>query len=497
MQRLLLDHNQRYVYRLSNALLTCPTVSHRDSLIAMLHDLPKHINTNLHENLPTLRQITRNLIVTCANYEEGEIELFRILGHYESNSLSFQSALAEWKKIKAEISEQERLIDWVKHCDIAFTDLHQIFKSVTPEDFAAFPRNIEGLIRDLWEVENGHESLLLFMQRLKVRIELKDSVRTQIETWCSSANKNHLLKIDENSPGVIDENKGNRIIVKIELSQQDYSRRLVTLWINKGGQLEMLNSFEKPVSQLENAVSDEIDTWTLAYAPIEIIEFYVPTLLINLPVDTWQFKFGLKQRFIDRYQVIKCILERQEARAIRLNLEQAISSEERRHLILALRNNPLMVELVRRCSDWEEGWKKLNQKTAHQFEDVTHLLSSAEELPPPKDKFFALFTFTPPEMTPSNLDDPITQLIIAGTPLMAWVRSIENTPENVTHIRQILFENHCNIIIRKAADIVTLMHNMYRKPVNPEVDTYKIRNKLNLIVDNPESKLPILDRVAM
>ncbi len=498
MQRLCEDHYRRYVKRLGKALLASPTIINRDIRGAFISDLPLSISSQMDSNLGRPVDIVEDLIKICANNEDGEIELFRTLEKHEKGTYSYQAAQSEWQKIRQELDMQDILINCIRCSDIQFIDLHLMFETVIPEDYVASPSAIETLVTDLWEIPISREPLSAFLRALQLRAELPDNVRRDLEVWYDTAfSKESILDLPTESLQQFGTVEETRIIVTIELGKQDLSKRLVSLWISDNGVLESLDKFEVDASQLEAKVSNEIDTWTVA-APAKVIEFYLPKSLLNMPVDTWEMRSGqMQQRFIERYRVIKGILERQEARTIRTQIEQTVSMEEKKRLVLTLENQPLLKELVRRNPDWEDRWQQLNNRHSRQFIEITLSVMPGESLPSSEDKFFALFAFSPLDVASCDLDDPIGKLMLSGVPIMAWVRSIEVNTETTAHLRHLLFDMHSLCAIRQANDIVDLMHQVCRQPRDLIADPHNISHKLNLIVDNPEIKLPHINRVTM
>lgn len=498
MRRFLAEQYRHYIHRLSQALLACPSLQDRDRRGALLLDLPERIRHQLNSNLPTPLAIVPNLVETCANYAEGEASLFRALHNAEAGSVSQQQAQAEWKTIRQEMTEQDQLIAWIWGSGVAWDELQRLFVAVTPQDYVARPHSVETLVRDLWEVQTGHKPLLAFLQRLAARPDISSAVRPSVEGWCRAAPGNRLLRqVSEGERPLPSQHA--RIIVTIQLGTQDETMRFVTFWLNKGEDLEHLREFRVESNRLEQMVAKELDRCTIkseATGAIEAIEFYLPKTLLAVPVDSWKIKSGhLEQRFIERYRVLKGILERQEARGIRAQLARA-SGDYQERLLDRLERNPLQKELVRRSGDWEKRWGQVNGRLPLPFATVTQTIDPGELPLLADDTAFALFTFSPPGLDSINLDDPVGQIMIAGVPLLAWVRAAGESADLRAYVRQHLFEAHCACAIHVADDVIGLMHAVCRRPA-PATDPYPIGQNLNLIVDNPERKLPYADRVTM
>lgn len=287
--------------------------------------------------------------------KKGKPNFFGCSNMYESNSLTFQAAQREWQTIKQEMVEQDQLITWIRGSGVGFEELKQLFATVAPMDYAAYPHSVEALVAEVWEIPAGHEPLLSFVFRLQKYPALPVAIRHQFESWCARAQRNEMLRLSGEAVPT-DQADDTRLIVKIESGKQDLSERLVTLWISQGGKFEKLLDLKVEANQLELMVSQEINEWTVAYGSTEVIEFYLPKALLAVPVDAWQIRIRwLQERFVERYKVIKGILERQEARAIRAQLKHMALPDEKRRLVRVVCNNPLMWELVRRSKDGKRG----------------------------------------------------------------------------------------------------------------------------------------------
>jgi hypothetical protein len=489
MHRLLQEHYRHYMGRLGQALLACPSLNDRDRRGALLRDLPGDVRHQLGDNLPTPTLIIQDLVKTCANRERGEDALFQTLDNHEMGSVTFQRARREWRTIRREMDEQDQLIAWIKGSSVSFAELKRLFEAVVPLDYAALSNSVETLTQALWGVPAGHTPLIKFMQGLQARQELPRATREAIAAWIAEAERNDLLRpleVDDRPAPLVD----TRLIITIEFGKQDLSKRLVSLWVDEAGEISMLHQFRIEGARLEQALSNEIDIWTIAYAATEAIEFYLPKALLAAPIDSWKIKAGeLEQRFIERYHIVKGILERQEARLIRTRLESAVSNEERRELVMALRNNPLIQELTRRSGDWEKRWRQLHNHMPILFTAVAQALKPDDPLSPADNTAFVLLTFNPPDLDSIQLDDPIGRLMIAGVPLLAWVRAVGEDADLEAYARERLFDAHCDCPIGTADDVIKLMHAVCRETGDTVVQR-QISQNLNLIADNPESKLP-------
>lgn len=486
MQRLLQEHYHHYVRRLSHALLACPSLGDRDRRGALLRDLPDDIRRQLDNNLSTSMLIIQDLVKTCANRERGEDALFQTLNNHEMDSLTFQQVQREWQTIKQEMDEQDRLIAWAKASEAPFVELKRRFEAVVPKDYAAIPRSVETLIKALWEVPAGHTPLVTFMQGLTTIPQLPDPVRNAISAWIAAAEWNDSLRLaaieDQEAESV-----ETRLIITIEFSKQDLTKRQISFRRSDGS---LRKTVESEGNKLEHVISKEIDHWTLIYETVTAIEFYLPKALLTVPVNSWWFKSGsLEQRFIERYQITKSILERQEARAFRNQLAGIAADSEKEKLLQLLEVNPLKKELVRRSIDWKNRWQRLHNHTPVLFRAITQALEPDDLLQPIDGTAFILLTFNPPDLDSINLDDPIGQLMITGVPILAWIQATDENPDLSAYARKRLFEAHCDCCIHSANDLIQLMHVVCRETAGTAVQR-QISQNLNLIVDNPESKLP-------
>src|SRR5690606_34876053 len=136
-------------------------------------------------------------------------------------------------------------------------------------------------------------------------------------------------------------------------------------------------------------------------------------------------------------------------------------------------------------------------KNARRFSEIALFVSHDEPISLAENKPFALLTFDPPELASNELCDPVGKLMLTGTPLIVWVRSIETSSEVTAYLRHTLYDAHCEYSICGANDIVTLIHKVYRRSVDLDSDPHEISRRLNLIVDNPERRLPDVGRVLL
>ncbi len=473
-------------------------MENRDTRNALLGELPKRIRRKLDSHPSTLQTIVRNLVKTCANYEEGEKELFRVLNEYEMDSLTFRAAQKEWQTIKQEMAEQDQLITWIRGSRVDFSELKHMFTTATLTDYVDHLLSIEFLVRYLWDVQAGHRFLLRFIRSLQEHTLLPENIRRDLFNWCVQAPYNNVLRLSNESEEQFEPRNETHIIIKIEPGIQDPSMYLVSFWSNDNqGNMksEGEGSLRVAANQLEGVISKQIEELTIG-APQDAVtlEFYLSKVLLSLPVDTWRKVSGIqKKRFIERFKVTKGLLERQEARNILVELRASTRAEQAR-LFEMLRKHPFMYDLTDCFTDWETRWRRLHNSGKLQYTDVAQPISQEGLLSLKKDTCFTPLTFTPSDLELKDENDPLLQLIIAGVPLIAWIRSGDNSAEFAMHSENQLFTSHCTCAISTAGDIVGLMHEICRH-ASDATDPYQISHNLNLIVDNPESKLPHFDRV--
>lgn len=261
MTRLQSDHYARYRLRLRRALLRCPSVKDPQRFAALFAQLPAGIRNALNTQLPNLLAKVLDLIDTCDNHPNGMEALLNAIGTQEDDeSVALALAREEWRAINLEMDEQDRLIGWLTIGGVPFYELLRLYETAVPEGYAAVPTSIETLVTALWHVQQGHEALLTFCERVRQRPELRDAVRESLVEWERGAERNPAVRLA--SAAAVHEAAAEplRIIVAVEEGIQDPNKRLVSLWVSDGERFENIDlKGSMPASQLREVVSPEID----------------------------------------------------------------------------------------------------------------------------------------------------------------------------------------------------------------------------------------------
>lgn len=502
MQRLRQQHYKRYVRRLRQVMLHCPTLDNRDRRLVLLSDLPEHIRNQLDSNLGRPNDIVDDLIKTCANYADGEAALFDTLNTHEQNSLTFQDARAEWTKIGNELAMQDQLISWVRASNIESGALFGLFEQAAPQDYADPNRHnsAETIIAALWEVPQGHLPLLRFMHGIQSQPDLAPQLQHKVASWIIRAKAGEISVLaydvasDENSSSIDDK---VRIIIAIEPGKQDPKSRLTKIWTLHAGEMEFLDDPKFSANRLEFEAAAEIDNITTYHAATKAIEFYLPKTLLALPVDNWQIGRGrLQQTLAARYRVTKAPLERQDVRQTRLDLASA-PYRQQKALLAQLASKPLLREMTRRYPDWEARWQQLHDVIGRSFQEIAVLLVEPEQMTISAEKGCATLTFVPADIDSYDLEDPLGVLMAEGVPLIVWMSRGDDDEATAEQIQKLLFDDHCDCIITTAMDVVDRMHLLHKHIIAAREASPAIGRNLNLIVDNPERNLPTIGRVPM
>ncbi|MCA9995422.1 MAG: hypothetical protein KDE56_06740, partial [Anaerolineales bacterium] len=365
---------------------------------------------------------------------------------------------------------------------LTLSELQRLYDEVKPDNYhAPHISSIEWLVAALWEVPEGHVPLHTFMQRATGQPVERPDKPPQAEA--------------------------TQLIVMIEPGKQAEDSMLLSLWVNHNDRQDnLLPGVEIKLSQLDAEIGGELELWTAAFPDTQAIEFYLPKALLKLPVDDWEVGSGLeKQRLVKQYHISRGTLERHRARAILKQLRQ-LSHPEQRNVMLALRQKPLMLALMRHSGHWETRWQQLQrherchlQLLACPIDRQAIRTMDVLQTNVPASTCFALLTFTPGDLASEQLDDPLGLLLTTGLPLIAWARAGDGTTAFSQHLQAKVLDDHCNHIIRDgAADIVALIHQIQRQPLDEDTDPHHIGRQLSLVLDNPERDLPLeLERIRM